>query len=146
MSNALQTAPLLDAIRSAILAAWGTMPISYGMPRTPIASAPYAVIYWDEVRVSFTGFGATFSNPAHANTFTIIGRFPFPSDPTEIIDLQRVSQANALIAQLQTAATFAGVGMNPLVTKVDGSNLANPNEKVYELRLTFEVLTQATHH
>jgi len=146
MSNALQTATLLDAIRAAVLAAWGTIPVSYGAPRTPIVPAPYAVVCWDAVEISFTGPAAAFSNPGQTNRFTIIGRFPFPSDPTEVIDLQRVTKANALIAQLQTAATFAGIGMNPLVTRVDATNLENPNEKAYEITLTFVVQTQASHH
>jgi len=146
MSNAIQTATLLDAIRATVLAAWGAMPISYGKPRTTISATPYAVICWNYVDVSFTGIAASFSNPAQSNSFTIIGRFPFPSDPTQVIDLQRITQANALIAQLQTAATFAGIGMNPLVTKIDATDLADPNEKAYELTLTFVVQTQASHH
>jgi len=146
MSNALATAPLLDAIRAAVLAAWGAMPISYGRPRTPISSTPYAVVIWDPVVVSFGGPAASVSNTSQTNEFTIVGRFPFPTDPTQVIDLQRVAQANALIAQLQGSATFAGIGMNPLVTKIDGSDLADPNEKAYELTLTFVVVTQASHH
>lgn len=146
MSNALQTPTLLDAIRVAVLAAWGTMPVSYGRPRTPIGSVPYAVVCWDAVHVSFNGVAAAASSPSQTNSFTIIGRFPFPTDPTQVIDLQRVTQANALIAQLQTSSTFAGIGMNPLVTRVDASDLADPNEKAYEITLTFVVATQATHH
>ena len=146
MSNALATATLLDAIRAAVLSAWGTMPISYGRPRTPIASVPYAVISWESVQVSFTGGSATLTNPSQSNRFRIVGRFPFPSDPTQVIDLQRITQANALIAQLQASATFAGIGMNPLVTEILASDLADPNEKTYELSLTFVVLTQASHH
>jgi len=146
MSNALQTAPLMDAIRAAVLAAWGAMPISFGAPRTPIVPAPYAVILWDTVEVSFTGFAASLANPAQSNSFTIIGRFAFPSDPSEVIDLQKVTQANALIAHLQVAPPLAGIGLNPLVTKIDSKGLADPNEKAYEITLTFVVQTQATHH
>jgi len=146
MSNALQTAALLDAIRGAVLAAWGTMPVSYGRPRTPLAATPYAVITWDPVSVSFAGLAGSVGNTSQLNAFTIIGRFPFPSDPTQVIDLQRVTQANLLIALLQTASTFAGIGMNPLVTQIDASDLADPNEKAYEIRLTFVVVTQASHH
>ncbi len=146
MSNALQTAALLDSIRAAVISAWGTMPISYGRPRVPIAAAPYTVITWESVDVSFTGTSATLANPNQTNRFTIIGRFPFPTDPSQVIDLQRVERANTLIAQLQNGATFAGIGMNPLVTKVEASNLADPNEKAYEFTLTFVVVTQATHH
>ena len=146
MSNGLLTSTLLDAIRSAVLAAWGSMPISYGPPRLPGLSAPYAVVCWDSVEVSFTGFGASFSNAAQVNRFTIIGRFPFPSDPTLVIDLERITLANALIGQLQTGSTFAGVGMNPLVTKVVPTNLGNRNEKVFELTVEFEVRTVVSHH
>jgi hypothetical protein len=145
MSNALATASLLDAIRAAILAAWGTMPISYGPPRTPLATTPYAVVLWDTVVISFDGPGGSIGNPSQQNSFSIIGRFPFPSDPTQIIALQKVSQANALIAQLQSGPSFASVGLLPLVTKVDATEPDDPNEKVYEITLTFSVVTVASH-
>ena len=146
MSNALQTASLLDAIRAAVVAGWGSIPISYGAPRTSILPAPYAVVLADAVEVSFTGVGASFSSPSQLNRFTIIGRFPFPSDPTMILDLERVTKANALIIQLQVGSTFAEIGIHPLVTSVSFSTLANPNEKVYDVTLTFSVTTLATHH
>ena len=145
MSNTLATAALLEGIRAAIVSAWGSMAISYGPPRVPVSSTPYAVVQWDTVAISFEGMGGTVGNVSQRNSFTIVGRFPFPSDPSQIIALEKVSLANALIGQLQTGPSFASVGLMPLVTKVDASEPDNPNEKVYEITLTFEATTIATH-
>lgn len=145
MSNAIQTAVLLDAIRSAIVAAWPAMAISYGAPRTPVA-APYAVVSADSVAVSFTGVSASLLGTSQENRFSIVGRFPFPSDATSIIELQKVSYANELIAQLQSGGSFASIGMFPLVKGIDFSESDDPNERVFEVTLLFSVITMATHH
>jgi hypothetical protein len=109
-------------------------------------TAPYAVVSWNSVHVSFTGRGASLVNPTQNHRFTIVGRFPYPIDPAEVVDLQRVGKANLLIAQLQGAASFAGIGMFPLVTQIDSARLGSPDEKVYEVTLVFEVQTLASHH
>lgn len=146
MSNALLTATLLDAIRVCVVAAWGNLAISYGQPRTPLA-APYCVIYADSVGVSFGGQLSTVGNTSQENSFTINGRFAFPSDPTQIIDLLKIGQANNLIGQLQASSTFAGgTGLYPIVTMIDFTEPDDPNERAYEVTLTFAVLTQASHH
>jgi hypothetical protein len=145
MSNALATTTLLDGIRAAVLTAWGTMPISYGPPRTPILSTPYAVIQWDTVVVSLDGVGSAIGNPSQRNSFTILGRFPFPTDPTQIIALQKVIYANLLIAQLQSGPEFSSIGILPLVTTIDATEPDDPNERVFEVTLTFEVFTLATY-
>ncbi len=143
MSNQLSTSSLLDAIRAAVVAAWPAMPISYGRPRTPL-TAPYCVIRADSVQVDFRGAAATLGNTNQANAFTILGRFPFPTDPTQIIELQRVTLANDLIAQLQLAETFAGTGMQPIVASVEWSDSADPNERMFDVALKFSVITQAS--
>lgn len=141
MSHTLQTATLLDSIRAGIVAAWPTMPISYGRPRTPLA-APYAVICASAVSISYSGTLATLTSTHQRNEFVIYGRFAFPSDPTQLIELQKVTLANDLIGQLQNSDSFAGVGLYPIVSKVDWSDPDDPNEKVYEVAVTFEVMTQ----
>ena len=146
MSNALLTFSLRDAVRTAVIAAWGSIPISYGKPRMPIATTPYAVVQAGKVAISFDGPAATVTNTSQENSFTIIGRFPFPTDPTQVIEDQKVTLANALIAQLQASGGFAGVGMAPLVGAVEWSEGDDPNEKVFEVTLQFRVMTQATHH
>ena len=144
MSNQIQTAVLLDAIRSAVIAAWPTMPICYGSPRLPL-TAPYCVVQATDIGISLSGRVATVGNTSQVNRFSILGRFPFPSDASQVILLQKVSFANDLIAQLQAAGTFAG-GVYPLVTSVDFSEADDPNEKVFEGVLGFSVETQASHH
>ena len=148
MSNALQTAALVSAIEAAIQTAWGTptaIPVSIGQPRLPFASTPYSVILWEPVEVSFGDRVGSMTNTNQANTFTIIGRWPFPADKTQTIDLLKVSKANALIAQLQPGPSFAG-GMFPLVTRIESAEPDDPNEKVYEVTMTFTVYTIAAHH
>jgi len=145
MSNALLTFTLRDAVRTAVLAAWGSVPISYGKPRMPIG-APYAVVQAGKVAVSFDGPAATVTNTSQENSFTIVGRFPFPTDPTQVIEDQKVTLANALIAQLQASGGFAGVGLAPLVSGIEWSESDDPNEKVFEVTLQFRVMTQASHH
>ena len=141
MSYLLQTPALLEAVRAALISAWGDMPVSYGAPRVPISPAPYAVVHWDAVEMSYSGLGATLGSPSQKNLFTVIGRFPFPSDPTEIISLLKVSQANALITQLQALPEFAGVGVLPLVSRVDATEPDDPNERVFEVSISFSVVT-----
>jgi hypothetical protein len=117
------------------------MPISYGRPRLPLA-APFCVISASAVSMAYIGTLATLTSTHQRNEFVIIGRFPFPSDPTQIIELQKVTLANELIGSLQGSNVFAGVGLYPLVTKVDWADPDDPDEKVFEVALTFEVLTQ----
>jgi hypothetical protein len=145
MSNALQTSALLEAIRAAVVTAWGSIPISYGAPPEAI-TAPYAVIFADSVEIEFGGAVGTMGNTSQSNSFTIWGRWPFPSDPTQVIELQKISYANALIAQLQSAANFAGIGMFPIVSGIDFTEPDDPNERVFEVTATFHVITQASHH
>ena len=143
MSNQIQTATLLEAIREAVVAAWPAMPISYGSPRVPLAT-PYCVVQATSVLVSFTGRLATVGNTSQSNSFSILGRFPFPADPSQVVLLQKVSYANALIAQLQASATFAD-GAYPLVNSVEFSELDDPNERVFEVLVWFSVETQGSH-
>jgi len=145
MSNALNTAALLEGIRLATLTAWGSIPISYGPPRVPITSLPYGVVTWNRVEVDRNGPGSTVGRNSQKNLFTILGRFPFPADPTEVIDLQKVNLANSLIAQLQTGPEFASIGLQPLVISVDSGETDRPSERAFEVTLTFEVFTVADH-
>lgn len=141
MSNAIQTRALLTAIVSAISTAWD-VPVDLGRPLTTRA-LPYCLVKWESVEVSFSGLGATMKRPSQKNTFTIEGRWSLPSDGTQV-DLAKVDRANELIAQLQASATFATVGLLPLVTAVD--NPDDVQEGAYGVKLSFEVTTLADHH
>ena len=145
MSNALATSTLMEGIRSAVVTAWGILPISIGRPRVPIAALPYAVLIWNRVDISSDGPGSSLGISSQKNRFTIIGRFPFPTDPADIIDLEKVSRANSLIAALQSGPDFAEIGFQPLVTSVESTEPDPPSEKAYEVTLTFEVSTVASH-
>lgn len=141
MSNALQTAALLEAIRAAAIAAWSVGSVDYGQPRT-VRTLPYAIVYWDAVEQSFE----TVSTLQQVNRFRIIGRFANPASTTDYIDLQKVIKANAMIAQLQSGATFASIGYLPIVTSIDPSESDPVDEGAYEITLTFEVRTECSHH
>ncbi len=143
MSHSLMTASIMDAIRAAIVSAWGAMPISFGTPLLPIPSVPHAVLHWDTVEISFSGPGATVGGVSQRNRFTILGRFPFPSDPSQVISLQKVVQANLLISALQGGPNFDSVGLLPLVTQVSAETPDDLNEKVFSVMLRFEVVTLA---
>lgn len=146
MSNALQVETLITGIETAIQTAWGNIPVQIGSPRVKLPQPPYALIYWDEVGVAFGGKLATFTNTTQTNTITVIGRWPFPSDDTVIIDLEKLVQANLFIAQFQAAGSFAGIGLYPIVSKITSTESDDPNEKYYEVTLVCECVTQASHH
>lgn len=147
MSNALQTRALITGIEAAIQIAWGpNFPIAVGQPRVPFAQNSFAVILWEPVTIEFGGKVGSVSRPGQFNVFTITGRWPFPADKTQILDLLKVDKANLLIAQLQMGPVFANIGGFPLVTGVSPSETDDPNEKVYEVTLTFSCYTIADHH
>ncbi len=144
MSNAVTIAPLLEGIRSAIVAAWPAMPISYGQLRMPLHQVPHAIVLWDRVTIDFKGTGASLRRPSQRNSFTILGRFPFPEDATQWIALEQVARANELIALLQASPEFAGIGVLPLVTEVRPQTQFS-DDQTYEVTLIFEVTTTASH-
>lgn len=151
MSNALQTTALLAAIKTAVVTAWGNIPVTYGPPKLAAGvglseQAPFCEVLWEAVDVSFAGLGGSVQSPSQANTFTIHGTFPFPEDPTQPIDIEKVTQANLLIAQLQNGPGFAGIGLKPLVTKIDPADHHATTDGVYDLTLTFITYTLASHH
>ena len=143
MSNQIPIRPLFAAIVTAIKAAWAC-PTLPGKPRVPTA-VPYAVVDWNNTAISFSGIGASVTRPSQINTFTITGRFAYPIDPTQTLLLEMGDRGNELIAALQTSADFAGIGILPLVTNVTPAD-DTPDEGVYDVAVTFEVVTLADHH
>ena len=109
-----------------------------------LASAIFAIVTPAEVVVTFNGPGAGLKGPSQRNSFLIAGRWAFHIDRTEI-DLAKIDRANELIAELQSSANFAGIGMLPLVTRVEPGSGA-PAQGFYEVVLRFEVITLASHH
>ena len=146
MSNSLPIRTLLAGIVTAVNSAWnGLSSISLGEPRTP-QSLPYAVIDWNSSGVSFSGTGATVQGPAQHHSFGIIGRFAYPSDPTQEILLLKSDYVNQLIAQLQTGANFAGIAILPLVSEINPAETDPVSEGAFEIAVTFECVTLGTHH
>jgi hypothetical protein len=142
--NGILTATLLAQLKVDIRAAWGDPPIYYRKQKIA-RPANYAIIRWLPVAVSFKGEGASVSSPSQHNWFEIFGRFTF--DPTsEQSDLLKITRANDLIALLQTGADYAGIGLLPLVTRVDPQDEEEAPEGTYDLTLTFECFTTAPHH
>ena len=154
MSNALQTLALVTAITTAIQTAARTflnteaenpIVVYRGQPLTQV-TIPCAIIDVPGVEISLSGFAASVANPSQENSFKIIIRQPFPSDETLILNA-KIATANAVIAQLQTSATFAGIAGRPLVTHVDlGREKDNYSTRVYEVELDFSCFTIASHH
>jgi hypothetical protein len=143
MSNALSIESLLSTLQTAISEAWPGVPLFLGQPRVS-APTPYAALTWARTTVSFDGLGAGISQMSQKNVFRIVGRFPFPADPSQQVEALKATQANALIAHLQPTSEF-GVGILPLVTEIATDLKAAP-EGIWEVALTFEVITLADHH
>lgn len=157
-NNALDTLNLLDAIRMHVQAAWpGLLKVYYGEPKTQ-SQLPYAVILPGPVHQDFEGEAASLGYVHRDNEFMIIGRFAQPTDPTVLVTLQQIAQANALIAELQSGPEFiwpansangnvdTPIGMYPLVTAVDFSTEAPVADQKYEVTMTFSTMTAAPHH
>jgi len=158
--NGIQTQALLGAIESAIVAAWAPpgdspkFPVSWSDPRLPIGgadglvSAPdgYAVIRPLAVQMSFSQQAAAVGTVNQENSFEILGRFPWPSDPSVLILTSQISAANALIAHLQTGPSFASIGLLPLVSRVGFIESGEPNNAYFDVSLRFDVVTRNPHH
>jgi hypothetical protein len=146
MSNAVATDAFLEAIRAAIVTAWGPITVDYGIPRLPVSEgAPLAVVIPESVQMEFSGLGST-NSVQQSNTFTIIGRFPDPSDHSANIVLEKITKVNALIAKLQAGTNFTSYGYLPLVRSVDFAEQDDSGEGMYEVELTFSVMSEADHH
>lgn len=154
MSNAVPTQGLLDDLESAVQAAWGAIPVSWNDPKLPIAGAQgnvpapngYAVIDASGLDISFSGQAATMLQTNQENSFQILGRFPWPSDPTTLIMVAQIEKANLLIGQLQSGPNFGDGGLLPLVTAVDYTQKGSNSDRMYEVAMIFTVVTRADHH
>lgn len=146
MSNALQTMELLTAISAAVVRGLGPITVDYDDPPRLPREPPYALVLWKPVEISFDGPGASASMMAQTNTFEVRWIKAMPADPAERITPLKIADANAIIAQLQAASRFAGIGFLPLVIGVDPGESYSPTEPVYEGCLTFRVQTVANHH
>ena len=156
MSNAVQTDTLLFALKEDIQAAL-TAPqaapfqVFFERPRTPVNedgmggyTPPYAIVLPKPVKISFAGLLGSVINPDQENEFYLYFVFPWPPDDVPI-PLFKIGVASQVIAQIQTGANYHGFGVNPLVTDVDYSEDGDPNERVTEMMLVFNVHTQASH-
>lgn len=142
--NGIQTTTLLAQLKADIRAAWGDPPIYYRKQKVA-GPAPYVVLQWLPVEVAFDGFAASATNPSQHNAFAIIGRFTY--DPSsEQSDLLKIDRANDFIARVQTGAAYAGIGLLPLVTRIDPQDLEPDSEGTYDLQLFFQCFTIVEHH
>ena len=145
MSNALVVPTLFNALVAAVNTAWSNPIIEFGRARTK-QGIPYARIWWEQVTVEMSGTTATLLGTNQTYNFGILGRFPFPTDPTQIVELLKVDKANELIALIQTGANFATIGVLPIVHTIDPGEQDDPGEGAYEVTLMFQCYVQATHH
>lgn len=144
MGASIQTATLLEALRVAIRAAWQDITVDYGEPAT-VRPLPYAVITVEGVTQSFDGPGASLSHVSQENRFRIVGRWPLPTDPADIVLLEQIDRANELINLLQPGSAFS-IGMLPIVSMIDPTPIGRPSEGKYEVALTFTCYTDGPHH
>lgn len=141
MSNGLQIRALTTAIADAVQAAWGEIKVEVGEP-TQLIDPPYAVITWGKVTVDFQ----TALQNEQTYTFTIAGRFDWPALSTDKLAFVQSDRADELIAQLQTAATFATWFYLPIVQEIRFTEDVDEQNGRYAIELDFTVCAAVDHH
>lgn len=141
MGNAFQGREVLSALVPAVQDAWGLSRVALRQPRTRQLDLPYAVIWFDAFGADFGGVQSVLQSLR----FGILGRFPFPTDSSLNVELEKLDRVNEVIAVLQTGPTFGGA-MLPLVTRADFGETDSPTNAAYEVTVFFEVTMTADHH
>lgn len=135
MSVVPQTPVIVEALRSAVLAAWDLSPVDYGKPLTG-RDAPNAAIYRRSVEQDP-------QEGAWVYTFEVAGRWPLPEG--ENWEAEREDRAAEIVTAIQTGPDLAGVAYLPYVTSLV---FPDPNEArdTYEMFATVACRTDADHH
>lgn len=145
MSNAFAADAVLTELAEAVQGAWSVSQVALRAPRTRQLHLPYAVIRIEELGANRDGPLASLGRVEQTMKFGILGRFPFPTDPSLNVELEKLTRVNELVAALQTGATFAD-GSFPLVTRADFREEDSTLNAAYEVAATFELRVSAPHH
>lgn len=125
----------------AVKAAWALDSIYFDDPRvTGNAAPPYAIVTLDSVDYASEGSSPTIAR--YIYSFTIMGRFPYPSVSTDLIAAAQLAKLNTIHEYLispsrATAVAIRGIADTVLVNNASFSSLNNPAARDYELVLTF---------
>lgn len=146
MSNSLVVGVLMDAIITAINAAWDNPTIGEdSIPRT-IQDLPFVSLSWLEVHIDMGGYSAAVTSPNQAYRFEIIYFFPMPpADGTHKLSRVKAQYASDIIAQLQTGPTFAGIAIMPIVERISAKDRSPAFEGAAEVRVQFSCQVQASY-
>lgn len=92
--------------------------VHFGWPQKPHQDTPYVVCLCPSVDQSFEDKAGSL-NQLHQNwEWVVIYVDKVPGPDTNLIDF-KVEKANAFTLQVERNTTYAGVGMNPHVSRVD---------------------------
>jgi hypothetical protein len=140
MSSPFVSETLRNAIAAAVLSAWAPEEIYFGAPREVVPLLPSAAIHLDSVqRIS-----ATVSRVRYEYSFSIVGRFAWPGDPTSTIEAAKTAKSNSLYAALITGSTFAGVADLHNVDSITYEEVDDPRQRAYEVRVAFTAQSESS--
>jgi hypothetical protein len=154
----IETDKHLDAITAYVYLAWtgddAPKKTYRGEPRTVAVALPFVSIIPEAVQSGFDQELGTLADVGQTNAFTIIGRFPIPSDPDVAIPDEQTRLANLLIGQLQSRPDFylpaygenpeVALGNLPLVSTVDFSSY-DLKEGYFDVTLSFSFISESPH-
>ena len=145
MANGFRGREILAALVPAVQAAWGLHRVAIRRPRTRQLDSPYAVVWFESYSSQFGGDAGTFRKVQQTLRVGILGRFAFPADTSQNVELEKLDRVNELVATLQAAPTFAGAIL-PLVSEVKFDEVDSPANAAFEVTLFFDLTTTADHH
>ncbi|GEM_PF-3932306 len=140
MAAQLHGSEFYDAITDDVIAAWGLVDASdtiyYGKPRSGPNNGPYAVIRLSSVPMDWVGVRTV----EQSYSFAVTYRAPWPTDDDSWnVELAKEDKANAFLSQISQGATYAAIGLMPLLTGVEFDESYEVEERWYELTVTFSV-------
>lgn len=145
MTHIQQAQDILQAVRAAAQAAWGVEKVYMGPPAQRVTSLPYITLKLVGWKQDFSGAAASLTQTNATVTISIIGRFPFPTDPTERLQSVKLDRLGILLAHIQAGSSLAG-GMLPIITGARFSESDTATNGAYEIEATFQAFTRAPHH
>lgn len=142
MSQMLQAAAILDALKQDCIDAWGLAngTVHYDQVRIPETSKDYAIIKMLPVEMGALGARTVFQN----YVVEITRREPFPTSGN--LTLRKIEQANLLIAQIITGANYEGLAHLPYITSFDPGEEDDPQSRYLEFSVTFSCQVAEDHH
>lgn len=142
MSQMLQAASLLDALKQDCIDAWGLLDgkVHYEMVRIPEPGSSYAII--EMLPVAMDAGAARTVHQSY--TFRITRREPKPASGN--ILLRKIAQANLLIAAIITGPAYNDIAFLPYITEFDPGEEDDPQSKYIEFSVTFTCVVSESHY